>query len=91
MTVDEKYKDDRIRWIPFSEATPEDGEWAFFTNGKVISCERYKKDAMDHFFPAGRFFELEDAVAWMPKEAFGPLPENWMTWEDLWIKDFLGE
>ena len=89
-TPDESCRDERIRWIPFSEGTPKDGEWAFFTDGKSISIERYKKDALDHFFPAGRFFQLQDAVAWMPIETFGPLPKDWMTWEDLWIKDLLG-
>lgn len=53
-------------WIPVSERLPEDGEWAIFTNGELISVERYKLDVIDHFFPNGRWFELEDAVAWMP-------------------------
>lgn len=59
------------KWIPVSEGLPEDGEWAIFTDGKHKSIERYKEDALDHFYPAGRWFELEDAVAWMP------LPEDY--------------
>ena len=34
--------------------------------GKNISVERYKADAIDHFFPNGRWFQLEDVIAWMP-------------------------
>lgn len=43
-----------------------DGEWVIVTDGKNISVERIKKDANDHFFPNGRWFELEDVIAWMP-------------------------
>ena len=43
-----------------------DGEWVIVTDGKCISVERIKKDAYDHFYPNGRWFELEDVVAWMP-------------------------
>jgi len=64
------------RWIPVSERLPEDGTWNIFTDGKQVSIERYKMDAIDHFFPAGRFFELEDAVAWMP------LPEPYEEEQD---------
>ena len=53
-------------WIPISEISPNDGEWAIFTDGKNISVERFKLDAISHFFPNGRWFELEDAIAWMP-------------------------
>jgi hypothetical protein len=53
-------------WIPVSERLPEDGKWAIFTDGKNISVERFKLDAISHFFPNGRWFELEDAIAWMP-------------------------
>lgn len=55
-------------WTPVSEGLPEDGTWNFWQSkdGK-ISFERYKKDAIDHFYPAGRFFELEDAIAWRPR------------------------
>ena len=53
-------------WISLKERVPEDGTWNLFTNGKSMSVERYKYDAIDHFFPPGRWFELEDAVAWMP-------------------------
>ena len=55
------------RWIPVSERLPEDGTWNLFTDGKSVSVERYKSDAIDHFYPDGRWFEFEDAVAWMPK------------------------
>lgn len=53
-------------WISIDEELPEDGTWNLWTDGKSISIERYKMDALDHFEPGGRFFELEDAVAWMP-------------------------
>jgi len=62
---------DQTRWIPCSEGLPEDGTWNLFTDGKTISVERYKFDAIDHFFPNGRWFSLEEAVAWMP------LPERY--------------
>lgn len=45
---------------------PYDGKWVIVTDGKNISVERIKIDAIDHFYPAGRWFELEDVVAWMP-------------------------
>lgn len=48
-----------------------DGSWVIVTNGKTISVERIKKDAYDHFWPEGRWFELEDVIAWMP------LPEHY--------------
>jgi len=54
------------RWIPVSERMPRDGTWNIFTDGKNISVERYKADAIDHFFPNGRWFQLEDVIAWMP-------------------------
>jgi len=53
------------KWIPVSER-PEDGTWNIFTDGKTISVERYKSDAIDHFYPQGRWFDFEDAIAWMP-------------------------
>lgn len=43
-----------------------DGEWVIVTDGNNISVERIKKDAYDHFYPNGRWFELEDVIAWMP-------------------------
>lgn len=64
------------RWIPITERLPEDGTWNIFTDGKRVSIERYKMDIIDHFFPAGRFFELENAVAWMP------LPEPYKEVEE---------
>lgn len=45
---------------------PFDGKWVIVTDGKNISVERIKRDAIDHFYPAGRWFNLEDVVAWMP-------------------------
>ena len=53
-------------WIPVDERLPEDGTWNIFTDGVQISVERYKLDAIDHFFPSGRWFELEQVIAWMP-------------------------
>ena len=55
-----------LQWISVNDKLPEDGTWCLWTNGKQISIERYKLDALDHFYPSGRWFELEDAVAWMP-------------------------
>lgn len=44
-----------------------DGSWVLVTDGKRVSIERIKKDIPDdHFFPNGRWFELNDAIAWMP-------------------------
>jgi len=61
------------QWIPVSERMPRDGSWNIFTDGKNISVERYKADAIDHFFPNGRWFQLEDVLAWMPlPEAYKP-------------------
>ena len=59
------------QWIPISDRLPRDGSWNIFTDGKNISVERYKADAIDHFFPNGRWFQLEDVIAWMP------LPEHY--------------
>lgn len=57
------------QWIPIAERLPKDGTWNIFTDGKNISVERYKADAIDHFFPPGRWFDLDDAVAWIPLPA----------------------
>lgn len=46
-----------------------DGSWAIFTDGKNMSIERAKKDVYDRFFPSGRWFEMSDAIAWMPLPA----------------------
>lgn len=60
------------KWIPTSERLPEDGTWNIWQSKTgALSIERYKEDAYDHFYPSGRFFELKDAVAWMP------LPERY--------------
>lgn len=64
------------QWIPCSERLPEDGTWNIFTDGKRISIERYKFDIVSHFWPEPRWFDLEDAVAWMP------LPEPWKGEEE---------
>ena len=53
-------------WIPCSERLPEDGTWNIFSDGKNVSVERYKMDALDHFFPQGRWFSFDKAIAWMP-------------------------
>ena len=59
-------------WIPISERLPEDGTWNIWQSKTgAIGIERYKEDAYNHFYPSGRFFSLEDAVAWMP------LPERY--------------
>lgn len=76
----ESYRKDEKRphgeWIPLhfdSESkcvsdfpNEMDGKLVIVTNGEIVSVERIKKDAYDHFFPCGTFFELEDVVAWMP-------------------------
>ena len=59
-----------------------DGHWVIVTDGETISVERIKKDAYDHFFPNGRWFELEDVKAWMPlpepyKKLFQPFCQVW--------------
>ena len=68
--IDDNYEisvvEPSMKWIPISEKSPNDGEWAIFTDGTQMSIERYKMDALDHFYPSGRWFNLEDAVAWMP-------------------------
>lgn len=63
-------------WHRVEDELPKDGEWAIFTNGKVVSVERFKVDAYNHFFPASKWFDFEDAIAWMP------LPEP--PKEDAW-------
>ena len=57
---------EQTSWTPVSEGLPEDGTWSLFTDGKTVSVERYKSDAIDHFFPNGRWFSLEESTAWMP-------------------------
>lgn len=54
------------RWVRCEDELPDDGEWAIFTNGKVVTVERFKLDAYNHFFPASQWFDFEDAIAWMP-------------------------
>lgn len=53
-------------WHRVEDELPNDGEWAIFTNGKVVTVERFKVDAYNHFFPASNWFDFEDAIAWMP-------------------------
>lgn len=53
-------------WVSVEDEIPEDGEWAIFTNGKVITVERLKHDAYDHFYPPSKWFNFEDATYWMP-------------------------
>ena len=65
------------KWIPVDERLPEDGTWNIWQSKTgAISIERYKEDAYNHFYPSGRFFSLEDAVAWMP------LPERYKAEEE---------
>lgn len=60
------------KWTPTSERLPEDGTWNIWQSKTgALSIERYKEDAYDHFCPSGRFFSLDDTVAWMP------LPERY--------------
>ena len=53
-------------WHRVEDELPNDGDWAIFTNGKVVTVERFKVDAYNHFFPASQWFDFEDAIAWMP-------------------------
>ena len=67
----------KTKWIPVSERLPEDGTWNIWQSKTgALSIERYKEDAYNHFYPSGRFFSLEDAVAWMP------LPQPYKESED---------
>ena len=59
-------EDAKPQWIPVTERLPEDGTWNIFSDGKNISVERYKMDAIEHFFPQGRWFSFDEAIAWMP-------------------------
>lgn len=61
-----KYNDDeKVTHTNFPDEL--DGSWVLVTDGKTISVERIKKDIPDdHFFPSGRWFELNDVIAWMP-------------------------
>lgn len=42
------------------------GNRPMLLNADRIYCVIQGKDAIDHFFPDQGFFQLEDAVAWMP-------------------------
>lgn len=54
-------------WIPCKEQMPPAGHWAIWCSKKgLIQVARWKEDAIDHFWPSQEFFQLEDAVAWMP-------------------------
>jgi len=70
-----------MHWIPVTERLPEGGTWNIFTDGKNISVERYKMDAIDHFFPQGRWFSFDEAIAWMP------LPESYTDEEIQKMQD----
>ena len=62
-----KMKVDTEEWIPITDEMPGDGSWAIWCSvGGLIQVARWKTDAIDHFYPGGDLFELEDAVAWMP-------------------------
>lgn len=54
------------KWISVNERLPEDGTLNLFTDGMTVSVERYKADALDHFYPDGRWFSLDEVIAWMP-------------------------
>ena len=65
----------KAEWIPLSHDDDGmgtdfpyvcDGEWVIVTDGNTISVERIKKDVYDHFYHNGRWFELDDVIAWMP-------------------------
>jgi hypothetical protein len=53
-------------WHRVEDELPDDGGWEIFKNGKVVTVERFKKDAYNHFFPVSNWFDFEDAIAWMP-------------------------
>ena len=53
------------RWVRCDDELPEDGEWAIFTNGKVVTVERFKLDGYNHYNPPSIWFDLEDAKYWM--------------------------
>lgn len=53
------------RWVRCEERLPDDGEWAIFTNRKVVTVERFKSDAYDHFYPPSQWFDFDDAKYWM--------------------------
>lgn len=58
---------DDSEWIPITDKMPEDGSWALWCSADgLVQVARWKTDAIDHFYPGGNLFELEDAVAWMP-------------------------
>ena len=71
-------------WISVKDRLPEDGTWNLFTDGKKMSVERYKSDALDHFYPDGRWFSLDELVAWMP------LPEPYKPTKKLAYTDQSG-
>lgn len=77
-----------MEWIMLKDKLPEDGSYNIFTDGKSIGVERFKEDAMDHFWPKGRYFELEDAIAWMPLKALYPLPEKIPGENDIYSDEY---
>ena len=52
----------------FEKTLPEemDGCWALFTDGKQISIERWKLDAINHFYPGGKKFSFQEAKGYYP-------------------------
>ena len=54
------------KWIPVTEKKPDYTQWIICTDGYYISVERFKTDALDHFYPEGRYFTWEKVTAWMP-------------------------
>ena len=50
-----------------------DGKWIFVTNGECVSIERFKVDAIDHFYPESVKFSIEETTYWAP---IPPVPIN---------------
>ena len=48
----------------------EDGKWYVFTDGVYFQESRFKMDALDHFYPKGEFFALQDAKGYLEIEDF---------------------
>lgn len=75
-----------MEWIMLKDKLPEDGTWNIFTDGTRVSIERFKEDAIDHFYPNGRWFELEDAIAWIALPY--PLPKKIPGENDIYSYEY---
>ena len=77
ITFDKNGYADRIDlpWLSMSAYPPEDGEWGFFTDGKLEAVGRWKHDAMDHLYPfyGPEKFDHSNITHWCP---LGKLPEE---------------